>query len=151
VLVVAVPFIYIHFIQADPPPSLTFQNRDAASTTVPASSASSAAGSAGTAANAPATSGDASGAASGAATTSVDGAVTVTTGAEAGYRVKEVLFGQSTEAVGRTSTVTGDMTIANDTVTTGSFSVDLRTVTSDETQRDRQFQGPIMHTSQFPM
>jgi polyisoprenoid-binding protein YceI len=154
-VVVAAPFIYIHFIQADPPPSLTFENRDAASTTAPATSASTAAGAANpatTATTAPAaTNATAGGVAAGAATGSVDGTWTVTTGSEAGYRVKEVLFGQSTEAVGRTSTVTGTMTIANETVTQGSFSVDLRTVTSDESQRDRQFQGPIMHTSQFPM
>jgi polyisoprenoid-binding protein YceI len=155
-VVVAAPFIYIHFIQADPPPSLTFENRDAASTTEPATSASTAAGAASGAANpattAPAaTNATAGSVATGAAAGSVDGTWTVTTGSEAGYRVKEVLFGQSTDAVGRTSTVTGTMTIAKETVTQGSFSVDLRTVTSDESQRDRQFQGSIMHTSQFPL
>src|SRR5215471_269196 len=49
--------------------------------------------------------------------TSVDGLLgqwTVTTGSQAGYRVKEVLVGQATkhEAVARTSSVTGGLTVA---------------------------------------
>jgi len=36
----------------------------------------------------------------------VSGAWTVTTGSQAGYRVQEILFGQSHTAVGRTSKVT---------------------------------------------
>jgi polyisoprenoid-binding protein YceI len=143
VLVVAVPFAYIHFIQADPPPALTFENNDATTTTTPTTAASgSAAADPSTAAPAPA----------GIAATdgSVDGSWKVTTGSTAGYRVKEVLFGQSTDAVGRTTAVTGDLTIAANSVTKGSFTVDLTQVTSDQSQRDSQFQGRIMNTSKYP-
>jgi polyisoprenoid-binding protein YceI len=71
-------------------------------------------------------------------------------GSQAGYRVKEVLLGQNAVAVGRTSSVTGDITIAGSNVTKGSFSVDMTTVKSDKSQRDAQFQGRIMDTAQYP-
>jgi polyisoprenoid-binding protein YceI len=67
-----------------------------------------------------------------------------------GYRVKEVLFGQDAIAVGRTSDVTGTVKIDGTTVSAADFSVDLTTVSSDKSQRDSQFQGRIMETSQFP-
>jgi polyisoprenoid-binding protein YceI len=59
-------------------------------------------------------------------------------------------LGQSADAVGRTSAVTGTMTVAGTTVTKASFSVDMTKVSSDKSQRDSQFQGRIMDTSQFP-
>jgi polyisoprenoid-binding protein YceI len=139
VAAVAGPYIYIHFIQADPKPALTFENIDAnagtttavaGATTDPATTAAAGAGSA--------------------SSGSIDGTWNVTTGSQAGYRVKEVLFGQSTDAVGRTSAVTGSLAISGTTVSDGSFTVDLTKVTSDESKRDDQFQGRIMNTSQFP-
>jgi polyisoprenoid-binding protein YceI len=141
---IAGPFVYIHFIQADPKPALTFENIDAnsGSTTTTAAASSGA-----TTADPPATT---AAAGSGAATGSIDGTWKVASGSQAGYRVKEVLFGQSTDAVGRTNSVTGSLTISGTSVTDGSFTVDLTTVTSDESQRDSQFQGRIMNTSQFP-
>jgi polyisoprenoid-binding protein YceI len=84
------------------------------------------------------------------ATTGVDGTWKVTSGSQAGYRVKEVLFGQSAEAVGRTSDVTGTFTLAGTLVTAGSFTVDMTTVTSDESRRDGQFRGRIMDVAQYP-
>ncbi len=66
------------------------------------------------------------------------------------YRVEEVLFGQSAEAVGRTSDVTGTFTIAGTEVTAGSFNVDMTTVTSDQSRRDGQFRGRIMEASTYP-
>ena len=71
-------------------------------------------------------------------------------GSVAGYRVGEVLFGQGTEAVGRTSDVTGSLTISGATIPEAAFEVDLTTVTSDQDRRDRQFQGRIMDTATFP-
>jgi len=68
----------------------------------------------------------------------------------AGYRATEILFGQSAVAVGRTDAVTGDMTIAGTSVSAASFTVDLTKVSSDRSQRDGQFRGRIMNTSQFP-
>ncbi|HVM68201.1 MAG TPA: YceI family protein, partial [Acidimicrobiales bacterium] len=97
----------------------------------------------------PTTSGAAGGDAS-ASSTSVDGTWKVGAGSVAGYRIKETLFGQSNTAVGRTSTVTGSIAIAGSEVPRGEFTVDMTTVKSDESQRDHQFQGRIMDTSQFP-
>jgi len=139
VAAVAGPFIYIHFIQADPKPALTFDNIDAnAATTTTVAGATT---------DPPAATAAAGGSAS---SDSIDGTWNVATGSQAGYRVKEVLFGQSTDAVGRTSAVTGSLAISGTTVTDGSFTVDLTKVTSDESKRDDQFQGRIMNTSQFP-
>jgi polyisoprenoid-binding protein YceI len=84
------------------------------------------------------------------ALTSLDGTWNVASGSTAGYRVKETLVGQSTDATGRTTAVTGEFTLAGTTVSTASFSVDMTQVTSNRSQRDGQFQGRIMETSQFP-
>ena len=86
----------------------------------------------------------------GSATVPVDGRWTVAGTSEAGYRVQEVLFGQSNTAVGRTSAVTGSMTIAQSRVTAAAISVDLTQVSSDQSPRDHQFQGRIMDTAHFP-
>ena len=67
-----------------------------------------------------------------------------------GYRVVEVLFGQDTEGVGRTSAITGQLTIAGTQVTAADFEVDMTTVTSDEDRRDNQFHGRLMDTDEFP-
>lgn len=74
----------------------------------------------------------------------------ITDGTEVGYRVEEVLFGQSTEGVGRTSDVTGTLTIDGAEVSAAEFTVDMTTMTSDSTQRDGQFQGRIMDTGSHP-
>jgi len=74
----------------------------------------------------------------------------VATGSQVGYRVGEVLIGQNNTAVGRTSAVSGSMVISGTTVESGSFTADLTKVKSDEGSRDRQFQGRIMDTAQFP-
>lgn len=80
----------------------------------------------------------------------IEGTYKVSSGSQAGYRVKEILFGQETTAVGRTSDVTGEMTIAGTAVTKGTFTVDMTTVASDKSQRDGQFRNRIMSTSEFP-
>lgn len=80
----------------------------------------------------------------------VEGTWAATTGSQVGYRVNEVLFGQSTEAVGRTNKVTGTMRIEGTTVTAVDLTVDMTSVTSSEGRRDGQFRGRIMNTSQFP-
>jgi polyisoprenoid-binding protein YceI len=132
VLVVGGPFVYIHFIEGPAPAPLSLST-----TTTPTTIAKpGAAGSGTTAAT------DKSG--------SLDGVWKVGSGSTAGYRVKEDLFGQHAEAVGRTTSVTGSMTIAGTQVTKGSFTVDMTSVTSDRSQRDGQFQGRIMDTATYP-
>jgi polyisoprenoid-binding protein YceI len=78
------------------------------------------------------------------------GTWTVANGSQAGYRVQETLFGQSHTAVGRTSAVTGQLTATATAVTNTVVTVDMTQVTSDSGERDNQFQGRIMDTSQFP-
>ena len=118
-LAVVAPYVYIHFIQGDPPAPLTFSS-------------------------------DGESASSAGAASSIDGTWTVSGSSEAGYRVAEVLFGQSTTAVGRTSDVTGEFVIDGTTIAIASFEVDLTTVSSDESRRDGQFQNRIMDTSTYP-
>lgn len=125
VLVIGGPFVFFHFIEGPAPAPLSLSS--GTSTTVAAGSGSSSA-----------TAG------------SVSGVWDVTNGSQAGYRVKEILFGQSHTAVGRTSGVTGRVTIAGTTVKAATFSVDLTKVTSDQSIRDEQFQSRIMDTASFP-
>ena len=73
-----------------------------------------------------------------------------TAASEVGYRVQETLNGVANEAYGRTSKVDGTMTIAGTTIQTVDLTVDMTSVGSDRTQRDGQFRGRIMETSQFP-
>jgi polyisoprenoid-binding protein YceI len=80
----------------------------------------------------------------------VGGTWKVSSGSQAGYRVQEVLLGQNNTAVGRTSDVTGRMTITGSTVTAATFTVDLTTVRSDQAERDVQFEGRIMDTATYP-
>jgi polyisoprenoid-binding protein YceI len=67
-----------------------------------------------------------------------------------GYRVEEVLFGQNTEGVGRTKDVNATLIIENNTVTAGSFTVQMGTLMSDAANRDRQFNNRIMETAKYP-
>ncbi len=131
VLAVAGPFIYIHFINRAP----------AALSLPPASSAP------GTAAGT-ASAGTAS--ASTAATGPVAGTWTIGSGSIVGYRVNEVLLGQSGTAVGRTTSVTGHLTITGTAVTGGAFSVPMASVHSNEGERDNNFDGRIMEVAQYP-
>jgi polyisoprenoid-binding protein YceI len=115
------PYLYIHVIEGNQPAALSLRD-------VPDSAAPTAAPS----------------------PVSVNGTWTVSSGSQAGYRVHETLAGQSTTAVGRTSAVTGSLTIAHKTVTAASFTVQMGSLTSDRSQRDEQFRGRIMNTSKFP-
>ncbi len=101
-VVVVAPFVYIHFFNGNTPKKLSLSSGDGGTTTT-----------------APAV------------IAPLAGTWTVGTGSTAGYRVDEVLFGQSTTAVGRTKEVTGSMTITGTTVTAANFSVDMTTITSD--------------------
>ena len=68
-----------------------------------------------------------------------------------GYRVREELANiGATEAVGRTSDVTGSLTIEGTTVTEGEFKADLRTLQSDNGNRDRQLSRQALETATYP-
>ena len=83
-------------------------------------------------------------------TNATDGEWAVVADSVLGYRVKEILFGQDTEGVGRTSAVTGSLVIANNEVTSAEFSVDMTSLISDSSRRDRQVNNRILDTATYP-
>jgi polyisoprenoid-binding protein YceI len=131
VLAVAGPFVYIHFFNGSTPAALSL---------TPSGSASASAGS--SASSTPAATTAASG--------SVAGTWNAGSGSVVGYRVNEVLVGQSTTAVGRTTSVTGHLAIAGTTATAASFTVQMATVHSDKSERDGQFDNRIMDVAKYP-
>ena len=132
VLAVAGPFVYFHFIEGNSPAPLSLK---------PGASASSTSASGTQSAN-PVSSQGVSG--------SVAGNWAVGSGSRVGYRVKEILAGQSHTAVGRSSSVTGSMAIKGSTVKTASFTVKMATIQTDSAQRDAQFDGRIMDVATYP-
>ncbi len=122
---VAGPFIYIHFVEGSAPAPFRLH---------PAAGASKGSGT-------PSTSSDSG---------SVAGTWAIASGSQAGYRVQEVLFGQQHTAVGRSSDVTGHLTIAGTSVTAATFTVQMDTIKSDSSERDAQFNGRIMDTATYP-
>jgi polyisoprenoid-binding protein YceI len=123
VIVVGGPFIYFHFVEGPAPAPLRLpSSANTNNGKTPASGTE----------------------------TTVDGVWKVTSGSQVGYRVQETLFAQSHTAVGRTSAVTGSLTISGTNVTAAAFSADLTKVTSDQSLRDEQFQGRIMDTATYP-
>jgi polyisoprenoid-binding protein YceI len=79
-----------------------------------------------------------------------DGTWKVTGGSQVGYRVKEVLFGQNNEAVGRTNDVSGTLAVDGTTIRSADFTVDMTTVASDQARRDNQFRGRVMNVATYP-
>ncbi|MDA0298695.1 MAG: YceI family protein [Actinobacteria bacterium] len=79
-----------------------------------------------------------------------DGNWSVATKSVVGYRAKEVLFGQNTEGVGRTSAVTGKLKIDKEKVVEAEFTVDMASIKSDSTRRDAQVNGRILDTVTYP-
>jgi polyisoprenoid-binding protein YceI len=128
VLVVGGAFVYIHFIEGPAPAPLSLKSAASPTPSAGSSIPATATGAAGTLA----------------------GSWRVASGSIVGYRVDEVLAGQSNVAVGRTSHISGTMTIKGSTVTAASFTVQMATITSDQSQRDAQFNGRIMDTATYP-
>ena len=123
-LVVGGAFVYIHFISGPAPAPLSLKNVKSSP-------------SAGTAA-------------SRGGSQSLAGSWRVASGSLVGYRVNEMLAGQNNIAVGRTSDISGTMTIKGSTVTAASFTVAMDTIKSNESERDAQFNGRIMDTAAYP-
>jgi polyisoprenoid-binding protein YceI len=73
-----------------------------------------------------------------------------TDASQVGYRVQEILFGVDTTAVGRTNQVDGTLTIGGAQVTGVDFTVDVASITSDESRRDSAFRGRVMSADEFP-
>ncbi len=120
IVVVGGTWLYIHVIEGPAPAPLSLKS-GASTSTGPATTAAS-----------------------------VAGTWRVSSGSIVGYRVNEVLAGQDNVAVGRTSDVTGSLTVSGNTVRAASFSVPMDTIKSDESERDVQFNGRIMETATYP-
>ena len=84
------------------------------------------------------------------AETGIEGTWKATARSAVGYRVKEVLIGQSSEGVGRTNAVTGTLLIAGTKVTDVELTVDMTKLKSDSDRRDGQVHTRILETAKFP-
>lgn len=90
-----------------------------------------------------------------ASTDDIDGTWTIVPGdasntTAAGYTVKEVLNGADVTVVGSTQEVSGDVTIADDSLTGGTVTVQTNSITTDSDRRDSQFRGNIFDTATYP-
>lgn len=122
------PFVYVNFIADEASEKLDFLE-------APAASGATTAGAPGT---------------SGGEVPALEGEWVVSTGSQAGYRVKEILSGQDTEAAGYTSDVTGSFEIEGNTIESAEFTVDMTTVTSGNDRRDNQYRGRVMDVDTYP-
>jgi len=129
---VAGPWVYINLIKDDAPEALTLE--PSTTTIAPESSTTIAVESTTTIAPA----------------STIDGEWKVVAESIVGYRVKETIVGQKTEGVGRTSEIIGSLTIVDEQVTAAEFTVDMTTLKSDSTRRDRQVNTRILDTVNFP-
>ena len=111
VALVGGPWVYINLIKDDAPEELTVEALD---TLVADTGATDSASATADTATADAAAADATNAdvAAGTASDDLTGSWSVAQPSTAGYRVTEILFGQSTEGVGRTTGVTGSVTIS---------------------------------------
>lgn len=131
---VAGPWIYINLIKQDAPDVLTLEPSVTTTTAAEPTETST------TVATTVTT----------VATSATDGEWAVVAESIVGYRVKEVIVGQKTEGVGRTSSVTGSLKIADQKVLNAEFTVDMTTLKSDSTRRDRQVNTRILDTATYP-
>jgi polyisoprenoid-binding protein YceI len=129
VLAVAGPFVFFHFIEGNGPAPLSL--KASPGTSAPGTQSASPVSSQGSPG-------------------SVAGIWAVGSGSRVGYRVNEILAGQSHTAVGRSSAVTGQMVVKGTTVKTASFTVKMATIHTDSAQRDSQFDGRIMDVATYP-
>ncbi len=74
----------------------------------------------------------------------------VTTGSFAGYRVDEVLNGSNVTVTGRSEQVTGSLTLDGLTLQAAQFEVDVASIRTDSSQRDRYFSDQALRASANP-
>jgi polyisoprenoid-binding protein YceI len=125
VAAVAGPFVYIHFIEGPSPAKLSLPS--APSTTAGTGSTPTSS-----------------------ALWSLSGVWNVGPGSQAGYRVQEFLLGQNATAVGRTTAVWGSVSVDGKAVATGTFSVNMADVVSDQSERNNSFRTRIMDVARYP-
>jgi polyisoprenoid-binding protein YceI len=87
---------------------------------------------------------------------SLSGRWSISTGSQAGYRVREKLgfLPAQSDAVGRTSRITGDATFSiydgMVTITTASFNVAVNTLKSDQSMRDAKIREIGLESDRYP-
>lgn len=148
VVAVGALLLYVYVIKDDAPKAFDESSLDSVldnttTTTAPGDPVTTTAGGNGATTTAASSSSSAS-------SNGIAGAWTVASDSTVGYRVKETLAGLDTEGAGRTSSITGTMTIDGTTVTATELTVDMTTFKSDDSRRDNQFNTRIMEVSQFP-
>jgi len=79
----------------------------------------------------------------------VDGTWTISTGSQGGYRIGEVLSGESVVVAGRTDQVTGTVVVSGGALTTARVVVDTASISTDESARDAYFRRAL-DTTTFP-
>jgi polyisoprenoid-binding protein YceI len=90
------------------------------------------------------------------ASTPAAGTWSVTSGSQAGYRVREQLasLAAPSDAVGRTSAVTGTVTMAQsasgDSVAAASVTVDVSKLSSDQSRRDQRIHSQGLESDRYP-
>ena len=142
IVAVAVFLVWWFVIRDDSPPPVSIE--EAVSTLedrTPTSTATAAATTATTATNSPS------------AGAGLDGVWTLAAGEEnfVGYRVEEELAGIGyKEAVGRSATVEGTVTIAEGRLTGVTVTADLRDLKSDDSRRDGALRSQALESNAFP-
>lgn len=91
-----------------------------------------------------------------AASTAAPGTWTVDAGSQAGYRVREKLasFSAPSDAVGRTTSVSGTVTLTQAasgySVESAAFTVDVSKLTSDQSRRDQRIHSQGLESDRYP-
>ena len=83
---------------------------------------------------------------------SLAGEWTIVEPSEAGYRVNEVLSGSDVTVTGRTSTVTGSLTLGGTglTLTRATIEVDVASISTDSANRDAYFRDTAVNVAAHP-
>lgn len=146
-LALAAAGLWYFFFRDDAPPPLTLEGAVSSTAAVPATTATT-------------TTADPAPVAAPATTTStapppragLDGEWSLDpAGSIVGYRIEEELAGiGGNTAVGRTSNVSGGLTLAGRAITAVSVVVDMTTLQSDDSRRDRQLRSRGLETNRFP-
>lgn len=71
-------------------------------------------------------------------------------GSQAGYRVDEVLNGTDVTVTGRTSDVSGTVTVDGLTVTAATIEIDVASIATDSGSRDAYFRDQALRVSEHP-
>ncbi len=80
----------------------------------------------------------------------LSGEWSVAQGSEAGYRVNEVLNGVDVTVTGRTSEVTGTLTVDGLTLSAAELTVDVASIATDSSSRDSYFRDDALRVSEHP-